>query len=206
MKTVHRFALATALTAGAALTWLPVSTPTALADASLNADGFTTDNGHSTVLFRVKHLGVTNFYGRFNNLSGTFNLDRDNPSNSHLSFEIDTASVDTNSEGRDRHLKGPDFFNVAQFPTATFSSTSVSAGDNEGEFEVTGDLTIRGTTKPVTMTVVHTGEGDRGPRFGYRAGFETSLTISRSDFGVSYLPEGLGDDVKLIVSVQGIRE
>ncbi|MEM1330242.1 MAG: YceI family protein [Planctomycetota bacterium] len=206
MKTRTTATLALAITAAGSLALIPTTTPQAVAEAAMNAESFETDTGHSAAIFRIKHLGVTNFYGRFNDLSGTFLLDKASPSDSFLQFEIDVASVDTNSDGRDRHLKGPDFFNAAQFPTATFQSTSISAGSNDGEFEVTGDLTIRGTTKPVSFTAMHTGEGDRGPRFGYRAGFETAFEISRSDFGINYLPEGLGDEVKLIVSVQGVRK
>ena len=170
----------------------------------LAADGYKVDSGHTSVLFKVSHLGVTNFWGRFNKVTGAYTIDKDNPSASRISIDIDAESVDSNSAGRDRHLRSPDFFNTAQFPTATFRSTSVSGGAN-GSFDVEGDLTIRGVTKPVEFTLDWIGEGDRG-NFGYRSGWETEVVINRSEFGVSYLPQGLGEEVTLVIAVEGIRE
>lgn len=166
---------------------------------------FAVDGSHSSVLFRVKHLNVVNFWGRFNKVSGSYTIDPANPSASSIEIDIDVDSVDSNNEGRDRHLRSPDFFNTAQFPTATFRSTSIAA-EPDGTLAVEGALTIRGTTKPVTLSLTPTGEGDRGPRFGYRHGWETELLISRSEYGISYLPEGLGDEVKLVIAIQGIGQ
>jgi len=168
------------------------------------ADTYKVDSGHTSVLFKVMHLGVTNFWGRFNTVTGSYTLDPTNPAASSIEIDIDVESVDSNSDGRDRHLRSPDFFNTAQFPTATFRSTSITGGD-KGDFEVEGDLTIRGVTKPVAFTLDWIGEGDRG-NFSYRSGWETAITISRSEFGVNYLPQGLGDDVTLVIAVEGIRE
>lgn len=191
-----------ALTAGG-LALLPGAQAPATAEAAALQDGgaFDVDAGHSGVLFKISHLGVANFYGRFNSISGSYDL-RDGGS---MDVTIDVNSVDTNSQGRDDHLRGTDFFHVAQFPEATFKSTSMKP-TGEDTFEVTGDLTIRGTTESVTVEVTKTGEGDRGPRFGYRSGMETSVTLSRSAFGVSALPEGLGDEVTLMISLEGIRQ
>jgi len=174
-----------------------------VAAVEASARDFNVDNVHSSVIFRVKHLGVTHFFGRFNTVSGTYRLDMENPANSAIDITIDVNSVDSNNAGRDRHLKSPDFFNAPQFPNATFKATGFErAGDDT--LRVTGDLTIRGTTRSVTLDVQHTGEGDRGGNFGYRGGFYAETTINRQDFGVSYLPEGLSNEVKLIISIQGI--
>lgn len=161
---------------------------------------FSIDSTHSSILFKVSHLGITPFYGRFNTVKGTFSLD----DGGSIDVIIDVNSVDTNDAKRDKHLKSADFFNAAQFATATFKSTSI---EGEGdELEVTGDLTIRGTTKEVTFTLTKTGEGDRGERFGYRAGWEAMIVVNRHDFGVSYMPGGLGDDVTLILAIEGQRQ
>jgi polyisoprenoid-binding protein YceI len=161
------------------------------------------DPVHSSIIFRIKHLNVAYFHGRFNQASGSFLLDRDNPENSVIDVTIQTESVDTANRQRDEHLRSGDFFNVRQFPTATFKSTEVSkTGDDE--FQVKGDLTIHGVTKQISTTVRHTGEGanQRGTPL---AGFETVFTISRGDFGITYMPDGLGDDVRLTISLEGMR-
>lgn len=203
MKNAARIAAvpALALVAFAGSVLMPTTTPQATAAAAAQSSGFSVDAGHSGVLFKILHLGVANFYGRFNGIDGTFDLTE----GGSIDITIDANSVDTNSEGRDNHLRSEAFFNVAQFPSATFKSSSIRA-TGENTFEVTGDLTIRGTTEEISFTATKTGEGDRGPRFGFRTGFETSFTISRSAFGVSYLPEGLGDEVEMIISLEGVRQ
>jgi polyisoprenoid-binding protein YceI len=169
------------------------------------ADAFEVDNVHSSVLFKVKHNNVSNFYGRFNEVSGTFNINKEDASKSSMDITVKAESVDSNNEGRDKHLNGPDFFSSKEFPSITFKGTKFEkAGDNQ--FTVTGDLTLRGVTKPVTAKVEHTGEGP-GRRGGTVAGFEATVTIKRSDFGVSYMVgPGLQDDVTLIVALQGAKK
>lgn len=172
---------------------------------SNNARTFNIDAVHSSAHFSIVHLGVTNFIGRFNTISGSYRLDFDNPDNSMIDITIDVNSVDTNNGARDRHLKGPDFFNAPQYPNATFKGTAFEAtGDDT--MRVTGDLTIRGTTRSISFDLQHTGEGDRGGNFGYRAGFYAEPVIQRQAFGVSYMPDGLSNDVKLMISIQGIGQ
>ena len=165
---------------------------------------YTLDNSHSSVIFRIKHLNISYTYGRFNEVAGTFALDEADGSKSTLTIDIKTASIDTNSPDRDKHLKSPDFFNVKQFPTSTFKSTAVK-NTGAGKFEVTGDLTINGITKPVTFTLTKSGEGD-SPFKDHRLGFETNFTIKRSDFGIKFMPELLEDSVWLLISVEGVRK
>lgn len=194
-------AAAGALLAGAGK---PAATP-APAQAGAPGDALTVDGSHSSVVYRITHAGVTNFYGRFNKVEGTYAFDPANPSSATFDISIPADSIDSNNKQRDDHLKAPDFFNVKQFPTITFKSKEVrKAGD---AFELVGDMTLLGQTKPVTAKLVHTGEGDKGPRFGYRAGFEATFTFKRSEFGMNYgVKEGtLGDDVTVIVSIQGTR-
>ena len=103
---------------------------------------------HTTAIFRIKHLGVTYFYGRFNETTGSFTLNTEDPSQMLFDVQIKTESVDTNSTGRNNHLKSPDFFNAKEFPTISFKSKSVqSSGENM--YSVAGDMTLHGVTKPI---------------------------------------------------------
>src|SRR4030081_840864 len=130
----------------------PLTLVVALIGASLfsanAADTFKVDPVHSFVLFSVQHLGIANTYGRFNDISGTVVFDKDNPAKSSVEVSVPLDSLDTHNSIRDRSLKSPDFFNAKQFPTMTFKSTKVEgSGDT---LEVSGDITIRGVTKPLT--------------------------------------------------------
>ena len=163
------------------------------------------DPVHTTAIFRIKHLGVTYFYGRFNETTGTFTLDTENPSDMSFDVQIKTQSVDTNATGRNNHLKSADFFNAKQFPTISFKSKSVQAS-GENMYTVSGDLTLHGVTKPITVRMEFVGQGDRGPRFGYRAGFDATFTIKRSDFGMNFMQGMLGDEVTIMVGLEGARQ
>jgi len=193
------------LIAGAVVPFLPAS-PTiapAAAQAESATNAFQIDPVHSAVVYRIKHMDVAYHYGRFNEFSGSFLLDAENPADSVIDITIQTASIDSGNEGRDKHLRSPDFFNVEQFPTASFRSTSVrKTGDTT--YEVTGDFTLNGTKKPITVTINHTGEG-KGRGGITIAGFESTFTISRADFSLGK-PGGVGDDVRLTVSCEGGRK
>jgi polyisoprenoid-binding protein YceI len=166
---------------------------------------FDVDGEHSSVLFGVQHLDLSHVYGRFNEISGKFLLDGGSLDELSIYMKIDAGSVDTNSKKRDQHLKSQDFFNSKQFRDIIFKSTTFKMLE-PNKYEVTGDLTLHGETKPVTAVVVHTGTGDKGERMGNRSGFETAFTIKRSDFGMNYMVgSGLGDEVKVIVSIEGHR-
>lgn len=169
-----------------------------------SAASYEIDSSHSSVLFKTHHLGIAPFWGRFNKLSGQFEYDASNPAASRLSVGIDVNSIFTADRKRDDHLKGPDFFNAKQFPTITLKSTAVRAGARPGNYTVTADLTVRGVTRSVTVTLEKTGEG-KDPWGGERIGFEGRFTINRLDYGVSYMPDGLGKDVTIVVAVEGIK-
>lgn len=175
--------------------------------STANATSYKLDGVHSSVVFCIKHLGVSPFYGRFNEMTGSFTFDAAEPEAATFNVEIKTQSVDSNAEGRDRHLKSGDFFNAREFPVITFKSTEVtSTGDKT--MAITGDLTMHGVTKPITASATFGGEGDRGTRFGYRAGFDIQFNVNRSDFGMDmYASNGmLGDDVKLMIGLEGKRD
>jgi len=167
------------------------------------ADTFKVDAVHSFVLFSVQHLGIANTYGRFNDISGTVVFDKDNPSKSSVELSVPIESLDTHNSIRDRSLKSPDFFDAKQFPTMTFKSTQVEgSGDT---LKVSGDLTIRGVTKPLTVDFKKGGEG-KGVFGEMRGGGETRFTIKRSDFGMNFQQGAVGDEVSIILSLEGVKK
>ncbi len=162
------------------------------------------DSSHSGVNFSIRHF-VSNVPGRFKDFSGTIVYDKANPAASKVDFSVQAASVDTGNSDRDAHLRTADFFDTEKFPAWTFSSTQVKAKDAD-TLEVTGDLTAHGVTKKVTLDVDFLGTV-KTPK-SEKAGFETSFTINRKDFGIVWnrvLDAGgtvLGDDVKVTVSIE----
>lgn len=165
------------------------------------------DADHSGVNFTIRHF-VSNVPGLFKDYDGSIVYDKDNPAASKVQFTIKAASIDTGNEDRDKHLRGTDFFDVEKFPTLTFASTGVKAQDKD-TLEVTGDLTIHGVTKRVTLPVDFLGTV-KTPN-GEKAGFETNFTVNRKDYGIVWnrvMDAGpiLGDDVKVTISVESDRQ
>ncbi len=142
------------------------------------------DTVHSHIDFSVRHLVVSKVKGRFKTWTGSLELDEENLTNSKVSVEIDVASVDTNEPQRDGHLRTGDFFEAEKHPKITFKSTSV-AKKGESELAVTGDLTIKGHTHPVTLDV-ELGGTVKDPWGKRRAGFTATTTIERKDFGLTF--------------------
>jgi polyisoprenoid-binding protein YceI len=155
---------------------------------------WTTDAAHTTIGFAVRHLGVSKVHGRFRQATATVDVGDDLAATS-VTAEVDMASVDTDNPDRDGHLKSADFFDAEQFPTMTFRSTDISgAGD---AYTMTGDLTVRGVTRPVELEVEFFGT-EVFPMDGTtRAGFEATGTISRKDFGMEF-NMALGGDRYLV--------
>jgi polyisoprenoid-binding protein YceI len=168
----------------------------------LAADNYKIDPVHGTVIFRVSHLNVGNAYGRFNEPTGMISYDKENPSNSTFTFEVQTAKVDTANDKRDQHLQSPDFFDAKQFPTITFKSTKVEA--NGDDFKVTGDLTLHGVTKSITVNIKKTGESQS--QMGYRTGWEATHDLKRSDYGMTGLQGPVGDDIHLVISFEAVKQ
>lgn len=204
-RSIMMLGLALAAGGGALLAGAGLRPEASRAGAPAAADAFTVDPVHSSLLFRVKHMGVTPFWGRFNDVKGSFLIDPERPEASSVDITIPVASVDTHNKDRDNHLKQDVFFSAAEFPDMTFKSKSVSkSGDNA--FNVAGDLTIRGTTKPVTVKVMYGGTG-KGMKGGQVAGLEGTVSIKRSDFGVSFMVgPALSDEVEITVALEGNRK
>jgi polyisoprenoid-binding protein YceI len=175
-----------------------------LAAVAPAAETYKVDPVHSAVIFRIKHLNVSYSYGRFNDPQGTFVFDDDEPASCSFDIKVRTRDVDTNNAERDKHLRGEVFFDVKQFPYITFKSTQVTKS-GEDTYKVAGDMTFHGVTRPITVEVQRTGAGP-DPWGTYRSGFETVFTIKRSDFGMDAMLETLGDEVRLFVSLEGVRQ
>jgi polyisoprenoid-binding protein YceI len=168
------------------------------------AETYKIDPAHTSIVFRVKHLGIAYVYGRFNEPAGSFVFDETSPAKSAIEIQAETKNIDTAVEKRDAHLKSPDFFNSAEYPLVSFKSTSVEK-INETTYEVAGDLTLLGKTRPITVKVHATGAG-KDPWGNFRRGFQAHFSINRSDFGMDFMIGGVSDEVNLTVSVEGIRQ
>lgn len=170
------------------------------------ADAYELDTAHSMIIFRAKHAGVSYNYGRFNEFSGKLTIDETDISKSTIEFEVKTASVDTANEKRDQHLRSPDFFSAKQFPVITFKSTKVNMKEGaENMLEVTGDLELLGVKKSITVDVEITGKG-KGRQGESLIGFESSFTIKRSEFGMTYGAGAVSDDIRLTVSIEAAKK
>jgi len=165
---------------------------------------FAVDKNHSMAMFKVRHM-MANVVGQFRDFTADVNIDRANPEKSSVDFTIQATSIDTGNPNRDNHLRSPDFFDVAKFPTITFKSTAVTA-KSKNDFAVTGDLTMHGVTKRITLPVTFLGFAKTAR--GEKAGFEIETTLNRKDYEVLWnknLDEGgllLGDDVKVTINLE----
>jgi polyisoprenoid-binding protein YceI len=173
------------------------------------AGTYAIDTSHSSVEFVGRHLGLAKVRGRFNQFDGSITI-ADAPEDSSVAVEIDVSSVESADERRDEHLRSPDFFNVENHPKMTFRSTGVArAGD--GEWDVTGDLTIRDVTRPVVLHVEF--EGAENSPFGdQRIGFSATTEVNREDWGLGWnvvLESGgllVGKKIKIELNVEAIRQ
>jgi polyisoprenoid-binding protein YceI len=174
-----------------------------LALTASGADTFKIDPVHSSVIFSIKHFGVTDFYGDFKEIAGSVIFDAADPSKNAVELTVPVEAIDTRNEKRDQHLKSPDFFNAKQFPTITFKSSKIEGtGDT---YKITGDLTIHGVTKPVTAEFKK-GAENKGQKGETRGGGEARFTIKRSDYDMKFMTGPLGDDVNIILSLEGIKQ
>jgi len=164
-----------------------------------HAAAYKIDGSHTQVQFTYSHFGFSNITGRFDAVSGTFDFDAAKPENSSISVEIPISSLSTGVDKLDTHLSGPDFFDAAQFPTATFKSNKVTA-TGEGKLDVAGDLTIHGVTKPVVLAVTINKIGQKGDRDA--AGFDARVTILRSDFGIPKYTPAVSDEVRISITAE----
>jgi polyisoprenoid-binding protein YceI len=164
------------------------------------------DKAHSGISFSVRHMMVTNVRGSFNNFDAAVTADTDNLTNVDATITIDVNSINTKDEGRDGHLKSPDFFNVEQFPQIVFKKASLVAKGGE-DYTLTGDITIAGVTKPITLNTEIAGPA-KDPWGNIKLGVTADGVINRSDFGLTYnaaLETGgflIGDAIKVHIELE----
>ena len=163
---------------------------------------WTMDSAHSQADFQIRHLGVSNVRGSITGVKGTVILDEGDITKSKVEATLQTATVNTGNDGRDKHLKSPDFFDVEKNPTITFKSTAITK--TSGKLQMTGDLTLNGVTKPVTLDVDGPAPSQKGMGGKTVSGFSATGTIHRTDynFGQKYAAPMLGDDVKFTIDVE----
>ena len=166
------------------------------------ADSYTIDSSHTYPNFTISHLGFSTMHGRFDKTTGKLSLDQAKGTGS-VEIAVDMASVNTGFKKRDDHLRGPDFFNVAEFPEMTFKSTKV-AFKGKGA-TVTGDLTIKGVTKSVKLDVSRINCGVHPFSKKNVCGFDASTSIKRSDFGIKYGLPAIGDEMAIQLEVEAVK-
>lgn len=205
--TVSRLSIAVALLPLLACAAPRATGPVAGADQKPGPGGaelYKADAVHSSIGFRIKHLNVAYFYGRFNDVEGTFAFDEAEPARSVVDLHVKVESIDTHNGLRDADLKSAQFFDAGKFKEIAFRGTRTTRIDPQ-RFKVEGELTLHGVTRPLTVTLKRTGSGP-GMRNEYRSGFETVFEVKRSEFGMTAMPDKLGDEVRLTVSIEGIRQ
>ena len=163
-----------------------------------------TEKAHAFIQFRIKHLGYSWLLGRFNDFEGTFSYDEADPAASRVEVTIRTASIDSNHAERDKHLRGEDFLDVDKFPQATFVSTGFTENEDKSAV-LTGNLTLRGVTRPVSIAVKPVGHGP-DPWGGKRRGFEGATTLKLADYNIDFDLGPAAREVELFLSVEGIEQ
>jgi polyisoprenoid-binding protein YceI len=173
------------------------------------AEKYTVDAVHTSVIFGISHMGFSYTYGRFNKVAGSYDLDEANPAASSFQLTIDAASIDTNDAKRDEHLRGADFLSTNEFPTLTFQSTGVTAEKNDkGEtvYQVKGDLTMHGVKREVTLPLRLLKVGMSPMDNKKHSGFLCETRLLRSEFGMTNMIPGVGDEVAVTISFEGVVE
>jgi polyisoprenoid-binding protein YceI len=191
---IHGLALALALGGTASAQTPPTRDP-----AQIQAGTYAVDPGHTQVGWRVSHMGFSNYAGGFSDVSGSLTLDPKNPAASKLSVKIPVASVTTTSAKLTDELKGDQWLDAGKYPTMTFVSTKVAPAGKD-HAKVTGDLTLHGVTKPVTLDVTLVGAGVNPLSKKYTVGFEATGTLKRSEFGVKTYVPLIGDELHLTIA------
>lgn len=190
--------------------WSPPANDTSATQTNVEPGTYALDMTHSEILFKVRHLGISNVRGNFNEAEGTLTFANENVNSLSIDVTIQAASIDTDNERRDNHLRSADFFEVETYPTLTFKSTEVTNvnGDN---MTIVGDLTMHGVTKQVELDTEFTGAVNAG-RMGNRVGFEATTTIDRKEFGLTWnntLETGglvVGDEVTITLAVSAVKQ
>lgn len=175
----------------------PAATATQAAP-QVRSGNYALDRSHAKIVWSVSHFGFSTYYGEFTDFDARLTLDSANPERSRLNVRVNTPSVATHNDALDAHLKNADFFDVANHPTATFNSTAIRR-TGATTAEVTGDFTMLGRTRPLTLNVTFNAAGDNMGGV-YTAGFSATGTIKRSDYGMNYALPAVGDEIALQIS------
>ncbi|HPT27247.1 MAG TPA: YceI family protein [Bryobacteraceae bacterium] len=174
------------------------------------AQTYTIDTAHSSAQFSVKHLMVSNVRGEFNKMTGSITWDDKNPAAVAIDATIDVSTISTREPKRDEHLKSPDFFDAAKYPTMTFKSTK--AWKSDGKWRVAGNFTLHGVTKPVTLTLEGPTAEVKDPWGMLRRGASATTAINRKDFGLGWnkaLEAGgvmVGEEVQITLDIEATRK
>lgn len=169
------------------------------------------DTVHSSIDFSVKHMMISTVKGTFHNFDASIEADPTDLTTADIEFNVDVASIDTRNSDRDNHLRAADFFDAEQYPKMTFKSTNI-VKKSENEYDVTGDLTIRGTTHPETFSVTFEGQSKDPMSGSEKAGFSGEGKIKRSDYGLEWnvaLETGgvlVGDEIKISLEIEAAKE
>ena len=180
-----------------------------LAVSAFAAENFVVDKNHSEATFQVRHL-VSRVSGKFDDFTGAINIDQTNPAASSVEFTIKTPSINTGVADRDKHLRSADFFEVDKYPEISFKSTSVKVTSRKNVYDVTGNFTMHGVTKSITLPVEFLGF-IKDPRGNQRAGFTAKTTLNRKEYGIMWnraLDNGgtlLSDDVDVTVNIEAAK-
>ena len=166
------------------------------------AASYTIDPAHTFPRFKINHLGFSTMMGQFNSTKGSLTYDEAKGTGS-VDITIDANSIYTAHEKRDKHLRSPDFLNTAEFPEVTYKSTKANVKNGKGTIE--GNLTMKGVTKPVTLTVTDMKCGEHPFNKKQMCGFDATATIKRSDFGVKYGLPAIGDEMQLMIEVEAVK-
>ena len=172
--------------------------------AAAQAGTWQIDPNHSSAQFSVKHLGVSTVRGAFTKVSGTAKYDPADPAKDSVDVTIDAASVDTRVQMRDNDLKSPNFLDVQKYPTIVFHSKKATAAGT-GKLRIVGDLTIHGVTKEVVLDVDGPSAQIKDPWGNQRIGASATTKINRQDFGITYLPGVVGDDLTITIDTELIQ-
>jgi len=169
--------------------------------AQVKAGAYVLDKSHGKITWSISHMGFSTYTGQFADVDAKLTLDSAKPANSALDVTVNMSGIGTLNEKLDAHLKTADFFNVAKFPTATFKATKIELTSSKTA-KITGDLTLLGTTKSVTIDATFNQAGPTPMTNAYRVGFTGSCKLKRSDFGMSKFLPMLGDDVSLDIEAE----
>jgi polyisoprenoid-binding protein YceI len=206
MQTTSRATIIRAGRGGRAAIFAGLLCAPALATPVAPKGTYKLDPEHTQIVFEIRHMGISTFFGRFEKVSGSVNFDQSAPENGALNVTIDMHAVETHVPALDSILIS-DVFQADKFPTATFTATKIERSSNKSG-TVTGDLTLAGVTKPVVVHVTFNGgRGSGEPMQPYRVGFDASATLKRSDFGLSHMfwSGFVSDDVQLLVEAEAVR-